>query len=225
MAAPNRSSVVPLAGLRLLVAASDIAVLVLRTAALANAGARVHAASSLSAALHALSGKPPIDAAVLEMGLPGGALALESRLRLGVPPVLSVVISPSGAAQGPELLALGVAAHVPSPALAHALVPAVREVALATGALRVARGRRGASTSAPDPRAGVDRAVHAMARRRGLSPRERSVLRYIALGYRYEEIGRRLAIATRTVKMHAESLRRKTGASTRRDLVREVFER
>lgn len=214
----------PLAGLRVLVAAGDLAVLVLRAAALAGAGARVHAASSLQGALAELSRQSAFDVAVLEMGLPGGVLQLEHRLRTADPPSLSIVVAPPEPTHVRELYALGVAAHLPPPALPHALVPAVHRIAGVTAEVRAAA--RSSMDASRQPRgAGVDEAVGALARRRGLSARERAVLRYIALGYRYEDIGSRLQIATRTVKMYADKLRRKTGTSSRRELLREVFGR
>ena len=222
MLASISSSVVPLAGLRVLVAAGDLAVLVLRAAALAGAGARVHAASTFDGAVAELSQKRAVDVAVLELGLPGGALALEHRLRTADPPSLSIVVAPHHPAQARELHALGVAAHLPPPALPHALVPAVHRVAGMTAELRASATAAASAGHAPAT-AGIDEAIRALARRRGLSVRERTVLRYIALGYRYEDIGSRLRIATRTVKMYADSLRRKTGAASRRELLREVF--
>jgi DNA-binding NarL/FixJ family response regulator len=224
MSASISSSVVPLVGLRILVAAGDLAVLVLRAAALAGAGARVHAASTSRGALTELARHGPMDVAVLELGLPGGALALEAHLRTADPPSLSIVVGPPEPAHVRELLALGVAAHLAPPALPHALVPAVLRVAEATRRLRALDGTALAPARV-DAGTGVDAAIQALARRRGLTTRERNVLRLIALGYRYEDIGSRLSIATRTVKMHADNLRRKTGTSSRRELLREVFGR
>jgi two-component system response regulator FixJ len=56
-----------------------------------------------------------------------------------------------------------------------------------------------------------------------LSPRERSVLRFIALGYRYQDIGEALSISPRTVKMHAANVRKKAGVATRWELLRKVL--
>lgn len=218
------SSVVPLFGLRVLVAAPDLAVLVLRSAALASAGARVHAASTREGALAELRRNPALDAAVLELGLPGGTLALEAALRTADPPVLSLVVGVVEPGLAAELSALGIVGHLAPPALPHALVPAVLRAAEATGSRR-ALPDAGWEAGRGQPTVGVDEAVSSLARRRGLTTRERTVLRYIALGYRYEDIGSRMSIATRTVKMYADRLRRKTGTATRRELLREVFGR
>jgi DNA-binding NarL/FixJ family response regulator len=56
-----------------------------------------------------------------------------------------------------------------------------------------------------------------------LSEREAHVLRYIALGYRYQEISTELSISPRTVKMHAANVRRKAGVSNRYELLRKMF--
>jgi DNA-binding NarL/FixJ family response regulator len=72
-------------------------------------------------------------------------------------------------------------------------------------------------------RSDLEGRVHAFADGRGLSTREMSVLRYIAMGYRYEEIGEVMAISARTVKMHASNVRRKVGASDRYQLLRKMY--
>jgi len=58
-----------------------------------------------------------------------------------------------------------------------------------------------------------------------LSPRERDVLRLIARGYTYKEVGRDLTISTRTVESHVSSVLRKLQLSTRHELARWATER
>jgi DNA-binding NarL/FixJ family response regulator len=53
-----------------------------------------------------------------------------------------------------------------------------------------------------------------------LTKRERDVLRLIAAGYTYKEIGTRLAISARTVETHAASVLRKLQLSNRHELSR-----
>ena len=65
----------------------------------------------------------------------------------------------------------------------------------------------------------LEHALRRLAVRAELSPRECAVLRLIARGYSYSGIGRALGIQPRTVKMHACSLRAKTGAGSRQALV------
>jgi DNA-binding NarL/FixJ family response regulator len=53
-----------------------------------------------------------------------------------------------------------------------------------------------------------------------LTRRERDVLRLIAAGYTYKEIGTRLSISARTVETHAAAVLRKLRLSNRRELSR-----
>jgi DNA-binding CsgD family transcriptional regulator len=69
----------------------------------------------------------------------------------------------------------------------------------------------------------IEARVAVLARDVRLSSRERTVLRLIALGYRYREIGCAMSISPRTVKMYASNLRRKVGGETRWDLMRRVL--
>lgn len=78
----------------------------------------------------------------------------------------------------------------------------------------------------PAPRqdvSAIEARVALLARDVRLSSRERTVLRLIALGYRYREIGCAMSISPRTVKMYASNLRRKVGGETRWDLMRRVL--
>lgn len=69
----------------------------------------------------------------------------------------------------------------------------------------------------------IEARVALLARDIRLSSRERTVLRLIALGYRYREIGCAMSISPRTVKMYATNLRRKVGGHSRWDLMRRVL--
>ena len=63
------------------------------------------------------------------------------------------------------------------------------------------------------------------ARRQMLSPRERSVLRYVLEGLSNKEIGQQLAISEGTVKAVLQQLFARTGVRTRSQLVRIAVER
>jgi DNA-binding NarL/FixJ family response regulator len=54
----------------------------------------------------------------------------------------------------------------------------------------------------------------------GLTPRERDVLRLVAAGYTYREVGERLSISGRTVETHAAAVLRKLQLPNRRALSR-----
>ena len=53
-----------------------------------------------------------------------------------------------------------------------------------------------------------------------LTPRERDVLRLVAAGYTYKEVGTRLSISARTVETHTSAVLRKLQLSNRRELSR-----
>jgi DNA-binding NarL/FixJ family response regulator len=53
-----------------------------------------------------------------------------------------------------------------------------------------------------------------------LSPREREVLRYIARGYTYKEVGGELGISVKTVETHVSAVLRKLQLSSRYELSR-----
>ena len=58
-----------------------------------------------------------------------------------------------------------------------------------------------------------------------LTPREREVLRYIARGYAYKEIGRALHISVKTVETHVSAVLRKLQLSNRYELSRWATDR
>ena len=69
---------------------------------------------------------------------------------------------------------------------------------------------------APEPEEGQDSAVDALTRR------ELEVLRLLARGYTYREIGKQLFISVKTVETHASNILRKTQQSNRHQLTRWV---
>jgi DNA-binding NarL/FixJ family response regulator len=58
-----------------------------------------------------------------------------------------------------------------------------------------------------------------------LTPREREVLRHIARGYMYKEIGQRLGISVKTVEAHVSAVLRKLQLSSRHELSRWAVQR
>ena len=58
-----------------------------------------------------------------------------------------------------------------------------------------------------------------------LTTREREVLRLIARGYTYKEIGGQLFISVKTVETHVSSVLRKLQLSSRHELTRWAWER
>jgi DNA-binding NarL/FixJ family response regulator len=58
-----------------------------------------------------------------------------------------------------------------------------------------------------------------------LTPREREVLRHIARGFTYKEIGVRLNVSAKTVETHVSSVLRKLQLSSRYELTRWAMDR
>jgi two-component system, NarL family, response regulator NreC len=58
----------------------------------------------------------------------------------------------------------------------------------------------------------------------GLSPREREVLRLLALGHTNQEVAATLVVSVRTVESHRAHVMGKLGASTRAELVRHALD-
>ncbi len=214
-------------------------------AAVARMGARVNLCRSSHAALDVM-GSPgsAFDAAVLDGELNRASLMRLSRaLRERPSPCLSVGVgTPGDETAVRRLVEAGVMELVIPPLSTQAVVEALARCVHETRGLRdrvgasprgveVARRRRSpphwslAGGTPPVPRFNpdIEAAVDRYAVLVRLSPRETSVLKLIALGYLYDEIGEVLSIANRTVKMHAANVRRKVGAPNRMALVRKVL--
>ena len=189
--------------------------------ALARAGARVRV--DRRARVPAATELATYDGALIAADQPG-AEAWIGALRVGSRPLLAVAAGRR--ASLPAMVARGAHEVVRGDAGAAVVAAMVRTVA-ATWRMRATMAGDGPGEIEPAPhfRRAVDDAIADLARGRGLSAREQSVLRYVALGYPYAAIGNRLSIAPRTVKMHAANVRRKAGVRTRDELLREVFGR
>jgi DNA-binding NarL/FixJ family response regulator len=234
-----------LGGSRILVVQTRPIALLGIGAAVVRTGARVNVCRSSHAALDVL-GSPGrgFDAAVLDGELGRSTLTRLSRARCERPsPCLSVGVGTQrDDACVRRLVDAGVMELVIPPvstdAVLEALVRCVQETRqirerLATNprSVREAGRRRSpphwsaANVGQPVPRFNpdIEEAVDRYAVLVRLSPRETSVLKLIALGYLYDEIGEVLSIANRTVKMHAANVRRKVGAPNRMALVRKVL--
>lgn len=209
---------------------------------LARVGAEVVVCRTMGEAEHHLGAKrKPFDAALVDGEFPSGeAQALIAKLRKGGSPCLALGVGRETCpGQARALVEAGVVELVIPPLSRDVLLEAAVRCIHATAHLRrrlmlarnpgleLPKPERQAphwgSASKKPPAHDVDARVGAFSVERGLSPRERSVLRYIALGYRYQDIGSELSISPRTVKMHAANLRRKAGATDRYDLLRRMF--
>ncbi|MEM6289857.1 MAG: LuxR C-terminal-related transcriptional regulator [Myxococcota bacterium] len=218
-------------------------------AAVARARAHVHVCRSTHAALDVLrSGRVAFDAAALDGELPRPEMqAIAAALRSGANPCLAIGIgSPADPASIRRLVEAGVNELVVPPLTPAAILDALTRCVTATAELRTRLEEAPCSMQPMNPSASssemrrpahwspstgviprhnpdIEHAVARTAKSASLSPREISVLKYIALGYRYDEIGEALSISGRTVKMHAANVRRKVGAPNRLALVRKVL--
>lgn len=111
------------------------------------------------------------------------------------------------------VFAAGARGYILKDAAADELVEAVRAVAAGREYLQPSLGaaliRWKDRQSAPPGKSAAD-----------LTPREREILRLVALGHTNSEIADILSIAVRTVETHRAHLIQKTGAQTRAQLVR-----
>lgn len=239
------SSTPSLGGSRILVVQTRPSSVLGIGAAVVRTGARVNVCRSSHAALDVMNSPGnAFDAAILDGELNRASLMRLSRaLRERPSPTLSVGVgTPGDETAVRRLVEAGVMELVIPPLSTCAVVDAVARCVEETRRLheRVAaspsRGREAgrrrspphwnlASATQPVPRFNpdIEAAVDRYAVLVRLSPRETSVLKLIALGYLYDEIGEVLSIANRTVKMHAANVRKKVGVPNRMALVRKVL--
>ena len=59
----------------------------------------------------------------------------------------------------------------------------------------------------------------------GLTPRENEIIRYVAKGYTYREIGQKLFISTKTVQNHVQNILTKLQLRKRYELMRYAIQR
>ena len=222
-----------LPGARILVITADPAMMVALTSKLARSGATVTVVTTGEAARLEAGGGPGFDAAMLDSNLPEVLPELVDQLQYGERGCAVIgFLRSERAADAPAILGSGAFEVLEEPWRATDIVTA------AVRARRETRRRRGTTDTAPprlpphDPPPappssggvpGLERAVSALGTSVSLSPREVGVLRLLAMGYRYEDIGRELDISPRTVKMHASNVRKKAGVSNRQQLLAKVF--
>jgi two-component system response regulator NreC len=149
--------------------------------------------------------------AVLDLNMPGGSgLDAIPSLRESTPETAIVVLTmQDDPAYARQALQSGAAGFVLKEAADDELLEAVRLAARGETYLNPKLGARLAAAP-PAPAGPPD----------DLSERELGVLRLIALGYTNAEIGKQLYLSVRTVETHRAHIQRKTGRSTRAELVR-----
>ena len=175
----------------------------------------------------ALIGQLQPDVVLLDVHLPGGSgAAVVSAVRERCPDVRFLALSASDAPEDViEVIRAGARGYVTKTIGTAELQDAIRRVAsgdavfshrLAGFVLDAFATPGGSAEQAPpsfDPE--LDQ----------LTTREREVLRLIAQGYTYKEIGRELYISVKTVESHVSSVLRKLQLSSRHQLTRWATER
>ena len=152
-----------------------------------------------------LAHKP--DVLVLDLNMPGPP-SLPAIPALAEATAVVVLTMQDDPAFAREAFQAGARAYVLKEAADAELVEAVRAAAAGRTYLNPGMGARMASTPA-EPAGPPD----------GLSERELEILRLIALGHTNAEIGQQLYLSVRTVESHRSHIQRKTGRSSRAELV------
>jgi two-component system response regulator NreC len=150
---------------------------------------------------------------LIDLQMPGmGGLAAVGRLRDTHPEVRVLVLSMHDEADDVRrAFEAGAAGYVLKTAADEELVRAIRAVAAGE---RYVQSTVGAILAQPPPPRGpVDE----------LSPREREVLRLLALGYTNQEIARELVVSVRTVESHRSHVMTKLRAGSRAEMVRHAL--
>jgi two-component system response regulator NreC len=174
----------------------------------AEAGFEVvaEAGTADDAARYVLGHKPTV--LILDLNMPGrSSLEAIPDIRAASPATEIVVLTMQNeSAFARRALQAGVRGYVLKEAADTELVQAVRSAAAGQTYLQPALGAR--MVSEPDAEPADD-----------LSPREREVLRLIALGHTNAEIAERLFLSIRTVETHRAHIQQKLGISGRAELV------
>jgi DNA-binding NarL/FixJ family response regulator len=180
-------------------------------------------ADDVQPAIAAIAAKNP-DVVLLDVHLPGGGgQDVVSALTRSHPDVRFLALSASDAPE--DVIAVirsGARGYVTKTISGAELVDAIRRVAAGDAVFspRLAGFVLDAFASEPQQvQPTFDSELDQ------LTPRERDVLRLIARGYTYKEIGRELFISAKTVESHVSSVLRKLQLSTRHQLTRWAAER
>jgi two-component system response regulator NreC len=171
------------------------------------------AADAESAARYVLGHKPSI--LVLDLSMPGRpSLELMPKIAEDSPQTAVIVVTMQNEpAFAKQALQSGARGFVVKQSAASELVHAVRTVLAGETYINPSLGARMAA--APDPPSGPPD---------DLTPREVEVLGLLALGYMNPEIADRLVLSVRTVETHRANIQRKTGLSSRAELVAYALE-
>jgi len=167
----------------------------------------------------ALIAKVLPDVVLLDVHLPGGGgQAVVAAIRATHPQVRFLALSASDAPEDViAVIRAGARGYVTKTISSAELVDAVRRVADGEAVFSPRLAGFVLDAFAASPTAGGQLPTFD-AELDQLTPRERDVLRLIARGYTYKEIGKELFISVKTVESHVSSVLRKLQLSTRHQL-------
>jgi DNA-binding NarL/FixJ family response regulator len=181
-------------------------------------------ADDIASAVAGITASQP-DVVLLDVHLPsGGGQEVVSAVAPAAPQVRFLALSASDAPEDViAVIRAGARGYVTKTISPPELVDAIRRVAGGDAVFspRLAGFVLDAFAAMPGttPPAAVDPELDQ------LTSREREVLRLIARGYTYREVGRELFISVKTVESHVSSVLRKLQLSTRHQLTRWAAER
>lgn len=156
------------------------------------------------------------DVVLLDVHMPaGGGLAVIEQIRADKPEVRFLALSVSDAAEDViGIIRAGARGYVTKSIAPEELQAAVKRVHDGDAVFSPRLAGFVLDTFLAEPSAPVDPELDQ------LSPREREVLRFIARGYTYKEVGTELGISVKTVETHVSAVLRKLQLSSRYELSR-----
>lgn len=178
------------------------------------------AASTVDDALDGIRRARP-DVVLIDVHMPGGGgVAVVGNIREETPEMKFLALSVSDAPEDViAMIRAGARGYVTKSIAPAELIDAVQRVAGGDAVFSpklagfVLDAFAGALPSPNDPE--LDQ----------LTPREREVLRQIAMGYPYKQVARRMSISVKTVETHVSSVLRKLQLSNRHELARWASDR
>jgi len=177
-------------------------------------------ASEVDAAIELIRERSP-DVVLVDVHMPGGGgVRVVRDVSVSHPDVRFLALSVSDAPEDViRMIRAGARGYVTKTIAPRDLVAAIQRVAEGDAVFSprlagfVLDAFAGATTAPVDPELDM------------LTPREREVLRLLARGYAYKEIGRQLEISVKTVETHVSSVLRKLQLSSRHELARWATDR
>jgi DNA-binding NarL/FixJ family response regulator len=172
-------------------------------------------AGTVAAAIAGIKAAKP-DVVLLDVHMPaGGGVAVIDAIRAELPDVRFLALSVSDAAEDViGVIRAGARGYVTKSISPEELQAAVMRIHDGDAVFSPRLAGFVLDAFATEPAQPIDPELDQ------LSPREREVLRYIARGYTYKEVGGELGISVKTVETHVSAVLRKLQLSSRYELSR-----